>query len=208
MSLESLLPVLPYLLVAVSVAMGGFALWKTHQRRDQSWRQFAALRDWGYTSSLGTSEMAGLHLGRQFRMHTERRSTGKQTRLYTVVTMELGRVLPPDLHIRPEGFTDKFFKVFGRRDEEVGDAELDAMLHLTNLSDEAGDILCAPRVRQQLQLLRRQYVRFTIEDGQLEAERLDMPDSVEALESMVSPALLLSEALHEAAEQGRARKSG
>ncbi|NVJ09688.1 hypothetical protein HUW63_31250 [Myxococcus sp. AM001] len=208
MSLGSWFSLLLYLLVAAAVVKGGLAFRKSLQRRDQSWRRFAALRDWGYTHSLGTWEMGGLHLGRQFRIRSEYRRSGDKTRLCTVVTLELGQVLPPDLLIRPEGLGDKLLKAVGKRDEEVGDAEVDAMLNLKNLSDEARDLLRAPRVRQQFQRLRRQFQSFTIEDEQLKAERLGMPDSEEALEDLVSPALLLSEALHEAAEQGRARKRG
>ncbi|MFP2960919.1 hypothetical protein ACLEPN_24690 [Myxococcus sp. 1LA] len=111
------------------------------------------------------------------------------------------------MHIRPEGLTDKFLQVMGRRDEEVGDAELDALLNLKNLSDEARDILRAPGVRRQLALLCRQFTNFTIEDERLTAVKNDMPDSVEELESLVTPALLLSDALHEEAEKALARRS-
>ncbi|NOK00805.1 MULTISPECIES: hypothetical protein [Myxococcus] len=48
-------------------------------------------------------------------------------------------------------------------------------------------------------VLCRHFGNFTLEDERRQAVKLGMPDSVEALESMVTPALLLSDALHEVA---------
>ncbi|SDD38680.1 hypothetical protein [Myxococcus virescens] len=53
----------------------------------------------------------------------------------------------------------------------------------------------------------RRFGNVTLEDERRQAVTLGRPDSVEALESMMTPALLLKGALHEVSEQGRARKS-
>ncbi|AEI62703.1 hypothetical protein [Corallococcus macrosporus] len=209
MSLESLLPMV---LAAIALVLVVTAYWMRHQRRNRAWRQFAALHDWSCIYSLGTWEVAGLHRGRQFRMRTERHQSNgpgqPHTYLCTVVRLEFGQALPPDVRIRPEGIADKLLKVIGQRDEDVGDAKLDALLNLEYLSDETRDILRAPGVRQQLMTLCRRFTDFTIEGARLTAMKRGMPDSVEALESLVAPALLLSDALHEVAGEAHGRGAG
>ncbi|WP_426757032.1 hypothetical protein [Myxococcus sp. Y35] len=189
----------------LALALFAFAFWKEHQRRNRAWRTFAARRDWGCTSSLASWEIGGLYQGRQVRMNAEQRRDGGKAREYTVVQLELGRALPPDLSIRPERLGDRLLKRVGRRDEEIGDAELDDALALQNLSDEARDVLRAPAVRRQLLVLHQRFARFSIEDERLQLEAHGIPNSVEALESLVAPALLLSDALHDAVEKTRAR---
>ncbi|MFP2960918.1 hypothetical protein ACLEPN_24685 [Myxococcus sp. 1LA] len=87
MSLETLLPIA---LGAMSLVLFVTAYRVQHQRRDRAWRRLAALHDWSFTYSLGTWEVAGLHRGRQFRLHTEQRPSRNRTHLYTVVWLELG----------------------------------------------------------------------------------------------------------------------
>ncbi|QDE81883.1 hypothetical protein [Myxococcus xanthus] len=208
MNLDDPWSILLHLGIVVAAIAFGFFFWQAHKRRLQAWRDFADRHGWGFTDSMASYKVGGLHRGMPFSMHTEHRRSGKSSQLYTVVRLELGTALPPDLRIGPEGFGDKLLKVFGKRDDEVGDAELDAALDMKNLTDEARDTLRAPRVREQLLLLRQRCANFSIENEELQAEQRGMPDSVDTLESLVAPALDLGDALQEATSKARTRRSG
>ncbi|MFP2926431.1 hypothetical protein ACLESO_14665 [Pyxidicoccus sp. 3LG] len=192
------------LFVAVAAAVYLFR-WYSMRRRHGDWSTFAARYDWVFSRSWGSLEVQGLHQGRQFSLLTESRGSGNNERRVTVVRLELGDALPSELTLEPEGLGDRFLKLFGKNDEEVGDAELDEALDLRNVTPESRAVLRAPRVRQQLLALKEHYARFSIVGGLLEAEQHGVPDTVAELEQLVAPALALSKALDEAAGPSRRR---
>jgi hypothetical protein len=181
--------------------------WQGWKRRLQAWKTFAARHDWSFSNRWGSLEIQGLFLGQQLSVLTERRGAGKNRREVTVLRLELA-ALPSELTLEPEGLGDKLLKFFGRRDEEVGDAEFDAAFDLEDVSPETRALLRKPRVREQLLMLKRTFSRFSIEAGLLEAERRGVPHTVEALESLVAPALELARALHEAGGGTREQMRG
>jgi hypothetical protein len=193
------------------IAVGVVALviyWKTYERRVRAWQDFANAHGWDFSQGSTSYKVQGLHRGIFFSMHTEQRRSGKSSQLFTVVWISLANTVPPALRISSEGFGDKLLKVFGKRDDEIGDAELDDALSLENLTDDARDTLRAPRVREQLLLLRQHSPSFIIQNEELQVVRRGMPDSVEALELLVTPVLELADALLEAATRVKGRRSG
>ncbi|MBZ4415349.1 hypothetical protein [Myxococcus sp. RHSTA-1-4] len=200
----------PILVSAVSaaifmafLALGVSALRRHWNRRRETWNTFASRHDWGFSEKWGAVEVQGLFLGQQLSVLTESRGNGKHGREVTVLRLDLGMTLPPELTLSPEGLGDKFLKLFGGKDEEVGDEELDRALDVKRLSPESRAALRAPRVREHLLSLHARCARFSIEAGLLEAEWRGVPDTVDALEALVAPALRLAEALHEAAGKHR-----
>ncbi|AKQ69108.1 hypothetical protein A176_006020 [Myxococcus hansupus] len=208
MNSDALLSLLPYLAVFVALGLGGVAYWKDHQRRDQAWKDFAALHGWDITASWNEWSVDGLHRRRRFQLRTEYRRVGKNRSLYTMVYLDLGEAIPIGTRIRPEGLGRKLLKVIGKGDEEIGDAEFDNAFELTHLSDEVRAVLRTPDVRRQLLLLRQRFGTFVIDNEQLQAQLRGMPNSVEALESLVTPALQLSDALDRVVEARRERQHG
>ncbi|AKQ63710.1 hypothetical protein A176_000622 [Myxococcus hansupus] len=140
-------------------------------------------------------------------MQTEHRRIGNSSQFFTVVRLPLNDSLPAELRIVPERFGDKLLKVFGKGDDEVGDAALDEALEIRNLSDAARRVLRAPRVREQLLLLQQHSSHFSIHNEALQVDKRGMPDNVDTLESFVVPALELADALLDAATKERERRS-
>ncbi len=212
MSSDTLASLVPYLLVLAALGLFGVVYWKDHQRRDRAWREFAASRDWDITASWNRWSIDGLHGRKRFQIRTEYIRRGSYTRgreyPYAVVSLELGEALPAMTRIRPEKLGRKVLKVFGKSDEEVGDAELDNAFELENLSDEVRAVLRTPDVRRQLLVLRSRFDSFSIEDTQLTARHRGLPNSVATLEALVTPALQLSDALDQAVEGRRERRPG
>jgi hypothetical protein len=210
MSGASLLPMLSPVLLVLALASWGGAVWLSLKRRRESWSAFAARNDWSCTTSAwwDSPKIRGRFLGRAFSLCTESRGSGKSQHTVTVLRLELGDTVPPSLHLEPEGLGDKFLKLFGRKDEEVGDKELDAALDLKGVSPEARSILLAPRVRRPLLTVRSHYPRFSIVSGTLMAEQADVADTVDALEALVAPALDLGKALDAVARNPEERVRG
>lgn len=200
--------VLQFLLLAAALAGLAYFTWRANQRRRKAWSDFAARHDWSFEESWGDMEVRGPFLGGELRLRTEMRRRGKSREIVTVLQLSLGDTLPPSLVLEPEGLGDKFLKLFGRKGEEVGDEALDAALDLKHVSPEARSILLAPRVREPLLALHRQYSRFSIESGRLTAEQRGLPETVGALELRVAPALALAEALDVVARHPEERVRG
>jgi hypothetical protein len=194
--------------IALAAIVFGFYYWKTHSRTMKAWQDFAKQHGWEYSTANSTFKIQGLHQGSPFSLYTEWRFSNGHEHLYTLMKLSLANAIPASLCISREALGDKLGKLFGKRDDEIGDAEMDEALDLKNLSDEARDILLAPRVRECLLLLRRRSPYFLIENEELTVWRSGMPKSLEALEFLVVPALELSEALHAAATKARKHRSG
>lgn len=194
--------------VGILVAATAFAFyyWKANNKRLQAWRDFANQHGWEYSETGGTFRVWGFHRGISFSMHTEHRRSGKSSQLYTVVRLPLDNSLPAELRIVPEGFGDKILKAFGKGDDEVGDAALDDALEIRNLTEEARKVLRAPRVREQLLLLRQHSSHFAINNEALQVDKRGMPGNVDTLASFVMPALELANALLDAAAKERNRQ--
>ncbi|QSQ20302.1 hypothetical protein JY651_34290 [Pyxidicoccus parkwayensis] len=198
----------PALLIALFLALMTFALLRSRKNQHEAWKGLAARHDWTFSETPGAMEVQGLHQGRQLSLLTEKRGAGKHRHHVTVLRLDLGDVLGRDLVLEPEGLGDRFLKLFGRRDEETGDAELDAALDLKRVSPEVRALLRAPEVGRRLLALREQAASFSIVAGMLEVEHHGIPETLGALEARVAPALELADALSTARQQLRGRTSG
>lgn len=195
MSSNTLQTALGLLVIAV-VPLIAYGAWKQHVRRREAWRALAQAHGWSFNHSWGSLEVEGLYQGQQLSLLTERRGHGKNSYSVTVLRLDLGHALPPELSLEPEHFGDRLLKAFGVKDEELGDAALDEAFDLERLSPQARAVLRAPRVAPRLLALPRAYPRFSIEAGLLEAEQRGIPATREALEGLLAPALALADALH------------
>ncbi|NMO17349.1 hypothetical protein HPC49_24145 [Pyxidicoccus fallax] len=189
-----------YVFVAALVVlslMAGFDTARKKKRRRQAWKALSSRHDWGFSERGNTLEVQGLFRGQQLSLLTERRRHRDEHAVATVLRLELS-AMPPEPTVESEGLGDRFLKLFGHGDEEVGDEELDAALDMKRVTPETRALLRNPRVREQLLALHRTFKRFSIEAGLLEAEQRGIPDTVEALEALLAPALGLATALQEA----------
>lgn len=187
---------------AVVAALIGVFRWKQWKRRMAAWRSFADQRglDFNLTEGFfryapGTLTMQGLYQDLPLLLFTEYRGSGKSRHLVTVLQLELGSTLLPGLTLKPEGLGEKVLKLFGLKDEEVGDEALDAAFQLKNVTARSRAMLLSPRVRGSLMRLGRAYSDFSIEAGYLRVEQLGMPETAEELDTFLSPALGLARAL-------------
>jgi hypothetical protein len=172
-----------------------WALWRNYQRRLEAWRAFARRHGWRFRESLGSLEVEGLYQGQQLSLLTERRGSSKNRYTVTVVRLDVSHALPVELSLEPETLGDRFLKLVGKRDEELGDAALDEVFDLKHLSPDARAVLRAPRVARPLLRLPRLFSGFSIEGGLLEVEQREVPDTSEKLEALVAPVLELADAL-------------
>lgn len=189
--------------------------WKQWKRRCAAWQTFASQRGLRFHEtpgvfkySPGTLTMQGLYQGFPLLLFTEYRGSGKNRHLVTVLRLELGAALPPGLIVKPERLGDKVLKLFGVRDEEVGDAALDDAFDLKNVTPRAHAMLVSPRVRGPLIKLGRAYSGFSLESGFLQVEKGEMPETAAELEAFMAPALLLARAVHATEEYTGARMRG
>lgn len=204
-----LMSVLP--IVGPLLFVGGFLYLLRRQalRQRDAWSAFAERREWGYTARggmllLNVLEVQGPHHGHQVSLLTELRASGRKRTLSTVLRVDLSNVVPPELALPPE---DRLFKFFGGKDAELGDTALDGALELQGLTPRARQLLQSARVRKHLLEAHKAYAPFSIEDGLLEAVQRGVPETPEALEALMAPALELVDALDEAARQLKARRA-
>ncbi|MBZ4407584.1 hypothetical protein ACJ2CR_22265 [Myxococcus faecalis] len=189
----------PYLMLAlmVLIALGIIVLGAREKRQQrQAWRIFATRQGWTFSQASDVLEVQGLYREQQLSLLTEKHGTGKGARFVTVLRLELTDALPQELQLETETVGDKFLKLFGKVDEEVGDAALDAALNLRDLSPRTRELLLTPSLREPLLRAHRHYHRLCIIAGMLEVAKEGVPTSPEDLEALVAPALALADALH------------
>ncbi|WP_164019998.1 hypothetical protein [Pyxidicoccus trucidator] len=186
--------------------------WKRWQRRIVAWQSFANQRGLEFSVTpgalkyaVGTLTMQGVYQGLPLLLFTEYRGHGEYRNIFTLLQLELGDALPPGLSLKPEQLGDLALKLIGYKDEEVGDAELDAALLLKNVTPRARALLVAPRVRGPLLKLGQAYLGFSLEDGFLRVERVGMPGTATELDAFMAPALLLARAVQATKEYTGAR---
>ncbi|MFP2912999.1 hypothetical protein ACLESD_49935 [Pyxidicoccus sp. 3LFB2] len=177
--------------------------WRDTRQQHSVWSAFAARRDWDFTATgkLATvMEIQGLHQGHQVSLLTEHRGSGKSRYDVTVLRVDLGDSVPRRLALSPE---DRLFNFTNDKQGEARDAALGLAIQKGLVTTEVRQVLQEPRVRGHLLELGQHYPRYSIEERLLEAEHRGVPETVEALEAVIAPALALVEALDEAATGAR-----
>ncbi|WP_255207653.1 MULTISPECIES: hypothetical protein [unclassified Myxococcus] len=194
----------------------GYVRWRRWQRQLLVWQGFAASRGWyfmatpGFMYATGTMELKGSHAGRPFSVETEDRGRGQAFHFVTIVRHALGDGFPREVTIRPETAGDKVLKLFGVKDEELGDASLDAVLDLKNVTPQARAVLLGADLRRPLLNVARTFETFTIEDGVLTAEVPHVPRTTIELYGLLTPVRELAEAIRGASGHTveRAKREG
>ncbi|AKQ69107.1 hypothetical protein A176_006019 [Myxococcus hansupus] len=186
--------------LAIAALIGAYR-WRSWKRQIKMWEDFAASRGWrfesqpGSLSYIGTLRLDGEHAGRSFTVETEHRTSGKRSHIVTLIRHDLGASFPREVSIRPEKLANKLGKLFGVRDEEIGDTQLDAALNLKNVTPRARDLLLGGRLHRPLLNIVRGFETFTIEDGKLTAEVMDVPRTTIELYTLLAPVRELADAI-------------
>ncbi len=186
--------------LVVATLIGAYR-WRTWKRQIKVWGDFAASRGWrfesqpGFMYSIGTLRLDGEHAGRPFIVETEHRGYGRHWHIVTIIRHDLGPRFPREVTIRPEKLAHKLGKLIGVRDEEIGDTQLDAALDLKNVTPQARDLLLGGRLHRPLLNLVRGFETFTIENGKLTAEVIDVPRTTIALYTLLAPVRELADAM-------------
>ncbi|MBL0697320.1 hypothetical protein [Comamonas sp. JC664] len=183
------------------VSLIGAYYWRIWKRQIKVWGDFAASRGWrfefqpGFMNLIGTLRLDGEHAGRPFIVETEHRGFGRYRHIVTIIRHDLGPRFPREVTIRPEKLAHKLGKLIGVRDEEIGDTQLDAALDLKNVTPQARDLLLGGRLHRPLLNLVRGFETFTIENGKLTAEVIDVPRTTIALYTLLAPVRELADAM-------------
>ncbi len=196
--------VLPLLLLTASLALVLFIIWKTHKVRAAAWAEFAS-RHGMHVDGL---QIEGTYEGYPMRLETQARGSGSNRHHVTVLHLSTNGSLPPDFSLEPEGFGDKLLKLFGKRDPEIGDEQFDKRFDLSNLTASTIRVLRHPSVQEHLYEMIGYYRAFHIREGWIQAEQRDIPSTVDALEELTGPALLLAHTLEEAARSTKGWTAG
>lgn len=191
--------ILAALLLATVVTVVAWQTFHTARKTKQAWRAFATAHGWSYTEIAREIEVLGVHHGAQVSLVTETQGRTKGSPFRTVLRVDLSDALPSGLHLETKHLIDKVLKLAGKRDEEVGDRELDSALYLKDLTPQVRAFLVAPQVRDHLLRASKGSMRLVIIGGLLEAEHPGVPDTTVELEKHVAPTLALVEALQTAA---------
>lgn len=179
----------------------GYYRWRRWQKQIRLWQEFATTRGWqfmptpGFMYSAGTLSMTGSYAGRPFTVETEHRGQGKSFHIVTIVRHALGDGFPREVTIRPEKVGDKLLKLFGVKDEELGDAGLDAALDLKNVTPHARAVLLSAGMRRPLLNLARGFETFSIENGALAAEVIGVPSTTVEMYGLLTPVRELADAV-------------
>ncbi|MCP3057711.1 hypothetical protein LXT21_02855 [Myxococcus sp. K38C18041901] len=171
----------------------GYVRWKRWNQQLQTWEGFAKTRGWsfmarsGFMYSAGTMEMKGRYAGRSITVETEHRGFGRYFHIVTIVRHGLGNGFPREVAIRPETLDDTVLRLFGTKDEDIGDASLDNALDLRNVTPKARAILLSPGMRQPLLDLARAFETFSIENGVLTVTVVAVPRTPLEMYELLKP---------------------
>ncbi|QSQ10997.1 hypothetical protein [Myxococcus landrumensis] len=188
-----------FLLALLSLAITLWVNYRIDQTTKRVWHIFATARDWSYAEIARQLEVLGLHHGAQVSLVTEYRHQGRGAQRVAVLRVDMSDILPSSLHLEPKHFLDRVLQVFDKKDNEVGDQQLDAALYLKDLTPEVRAYVVAPQVKESLLRVSKGYRHFVIIGGLLEVTyHRGVPFTAVDLEKFVAPALAFVDALRTA----------
>lgn len=194
-------------IAAFGVALvGGLIYWKLHQAKSAVWAEFAHLHG---LSAEGLS-VAGSYEGYDLKLETElrheHRHVGKdQSYTVTVLRLSTQGALPKNFSLEPEGLGDKLLKFMELEDAEIGDQDFDERFELSGLTAMTIRVLRDASVQQHLYEMANHYESFAIRSGWIHAEHRGNPSSVDELEELTGPALMLAHTLDETSRRLKGR---
>lgn len=188
---------LPIAAIGIAILFG-LIYWKVHQARAAVWAEFARLHG---LSSDGLS-LQGSYEGYDLKMETETRHEHRHVgrdRDYTVTVLRLSTqgALPKNFSLEPEGLGDKLLKFMELEDAEIGDQDFDERFQLSGLSAVTLRVLRDASVQQHIYEMANHYQSFAIRGGWIHAEHRGLPSTVDELEEITGPALMLAYTLDE-----------
>lgn len=195
------LTVLPIAACGIAI-LAGFIYWKVHQAKAAAWAEFARIHG---LSAEGLS-VQGSYEGYDLKMDTEQRHEHRHVgkgRDYTVTVLRLSTqgALPKNFSLEPEGLGDKLLQFMELEDAEIGDQDFDERFALSGLSAVTLRVLRDASVQEHLYEMANHYESFAIRGGWIHAEHRGNPSTVDALEELTGPALMLAHTLEEASRR-------
>jgi hypothetical protein len=182
-------------LLSMLLFFGGIGLlifWSVRNvlKQQQTWAAFAQRH--GLTNGAAHERhLTGLYEGQQLELKVVQRRSGKNRYSVMVLQLDVGGLVSRNFSLKPETLGDKLLNFFARADDEIGQADVDRHFELKNVNARTASVLKHPEVRHQLFKVAKTYQSFSIREGQLSVETYAVPTSLEALESLIRPALTL-----------------
>lgn len=162
----------------IGLALGGYFLFKAFSARDQArdrlqratWEDFA--RRNGLKFDPMPLSIAGTLEGRKVEL-TREEQLGRNNYVIVItrVNLSVDDALPWKLELTREEAQDKFLKLVGKGDAEVGEPLFDSTFKLAHTSPEALAVLRDPQVQHSLlEVVRVHSGFFALQNGDLELE--------------------------------------
>ncbi|KFE71333.1 hypothetical protein [Hyalangium minutum] len=203
-----MLNVVQQVIIAVSfiafVVLVVYLFVRRHKARVAAWAEFARRHD----MCADGLKIEGSYEGYPMRLELQIRGSGKERYTVTVLRLSTNGGLSPDFSLEQEGLGDKLLKLFGRKDAEIGDKAFDRLFELNNVSRETARVLRNESVQQHLYEMANHYRDFHIRAGWIHAEHRKIPSTVEELEELTGPALMLAHTLEEASRRSKGWTEG
>jgi hypothetical protein len=193
----------PFAVVAILILLV-YLDWRARKARMAAWAEFASNHD----MQARGFRVEGSYEGYPLVIEVERRGHGKHRYTVTALSLSIPDALSHEFSLEREGLGDKVLQFFGKRDEEIGDADFDKRFELKHLSPEVTAVLRHRVVQEHLYEMGNHYKDFRIRDGRIHAEHRRVPATAEQLEEFIGPALMLAHTLEETSrrtQRGTAR---
>ncbi|MFB6350330.1 MAG: hypothetical protein ABEN55_00805 [Bradymonadaceae bacterium] len=182
------------------VAILGYSFYR-RQKAAQAWENFANIHDLSYHPGgwFGQFGMAGDYREESVRVRTEKRRSGKNSKTYTVYSVELPPTAPMDLVMYDERLFSKLGKLVGGQDIEVGRPEFDdAFIIKGGNPDQIREFLDRDTVADALLEVHVAATDLHLEHGTLTVEHRAMAKSGEELEYHLEPIVRCAKVLRSA----------
>lgn len=186
--------------LVVLAGVFGYTYYK-HRQAKKAWSQFAMAHDLSHSpGGWGSSHgLAGEYRGESIRVKSERRGGGKNSRTYTVYSVELPPNVPMDLVMYDQGLLSEMGKLFGGEDIQVGRSNLDeAFIIKGGYADEIREFLDRDTVAEALLDVYEVSTDFHLEHGSLTVEHRNLARSGSQLKAHLEPIVRCAKVLRSA----------
>lgn len=189
----------PAPLVFGLLALGMVAWLVSMRRARRHWQDFAGRWGWSF-HDLRQPQLRGARHGVQACVDLEHRGRGRNRRIVTVVTAEVGAPLPEGLRLVEENLLHGIAKLFGAQDVTVGRDDLDDALVIKALDEAAAArLLRRSSVALPLLALVKAQGASSVEHGRVKLVLHGWVTDEERLRDAVDRACLAAAALREGA---------
>ena len=198
------------LLALIVLSAGTLALivrmLRARRRTEKAWRSFAA--GLGAAGQLEVHAakgewptLVGTYRGRSVSARVVTRGSSDHRSFHTVVSTELGRQLPNNFALKPQGMLFALQRAYGAQDIELGDSKFDRAFVVEG-ADEGGvrAVLSDATLRDTLVSQASSEPGLEVSQSQVQVQRSDVRTKPRELSSMLDALTIAADALDDAAE--------